>query len=291
MENEGEDETANAARRAASDQTLVRNAIGAGLALLGILASGLAIGQEAWTVNPGLQDGFTLEVGAYAPTVKTTAHFDSTLGPGTSVSFEDDLGLDDRKVSVSLLGKLRLGQRWRIEGEYFALNRSGSRAIDKTINWGGNTYPIGITADSEFDSDIYRLSVGYSFIKDTQAEFGVALGLHVTDFNMSIAGANVARRTADALAPLPTIGFYGSYALTPRWLLSGRVDFFSLKYNDYDGSLVNAVAAVDYRFTRNFGIGLGYRYVDYDLDVTKSSFSGGVQYQFSGPVLYLVGSF
>ena len=34
-----------------------------------------------------------------------------------------------------------------------------------------------------------------------------------------------------------TIGFYGSYALTPRWLLSGRVDFFSLNYNDYDGSL------------------------------------------------------
>ena len=291
MVNEGEDETANAARRAASGQRLVRNAIGAGLALLGIFASGLAIGQEAWTANPGLTDGFTLEIGAYAPKVRTDAHFDSTLGPGTSVSFEDDLGLDDRKTQVAVLGKLRLGQRWRIEGEYFALNRSGTRVISKTINWGGNTYPIGIVVDSEFDSDIYRLSAGYSFIKDTQAEFGVALGLHVTDFTASIAGANVARRTGDALAPLPTIGLYGSYALTPRWLLSGRVDFFSFSYNDYDGSLVNAVAAVDYRFTRNFGIGLGYRYVDYDLDVTKSSFSGGVKYQFSGPVLYLVGSF
>ena len=291
MSIEGEGETANAESHAGSEQTLVRNAIGAGLALLGVFASGLAIGQEAWSSNPGLQHGFTLEVGAYAPTVKTTAHFDSTLGPGTSVSFEDDLGLDDRKVQVSVLGKLRLGQRWRIEGEYFALDRSGSRAINKTINWGGNTYPIGIVVDSEFDSDIYRLSVGYSFIKDTQAELGIALGLHVTDFNMSIAGANVARRTADALAPLPTIGLYGSYALSPRWLLSGRVDYFSFSYNDYDGTLVNAVAAVDYRFTQNFGIGLGYRYVDYDLDVTRSSFSGGVKYQFSGPVLYLVGSF
>ena len=224
--------------------------------------------------------------------MKTTARLDSTtLGAGTSVSFEDDLGLDDREVSVSILGKLRLGERWRIEGEYFALNRSGTRVINKTINWGGNIYPIGITVDSEFDSDIYRLSAGYSFIKSTEAELGVALGLHVTDFTMSLAGANVARRTGDALAPLPTIGIYGSYAFTPRWLLTGRVDFFSFSYNDYDGSLVNAVAAVDYRFTRNFGIGLGYRYVDYDLDVTKSSFSGAVQYRFSGPVLYLVGSF
>ena len=74
-------------------------------------------------------------------------------------------------------------------------------------------------------------------------------------------------------------------------MLSGRVDYFSLKYNDYDGSLVNAVVAVDYRFARNFGVGLGYRYVDYDLDVTKSSFTGGVKYEFSGPMLYLIGSF
>ena len=261
------------------------------MALLGMFVSGLAVGQQAWNVNPGLVDGFTLEVGAYAPTVKTTAHFDSTLGPGTSVSFEDDLGLDDRKVNAAILGRLRLGERWRIEGEYFALNRSGTRVINRTINWGGNIYPVGIVVNSEFDSDIYRLSVGYSFIKNTEAELGVALGLHVTDFTMSLAGANVAKRTGDALAPLPTIGVYGSYALTPSWLLSGRVDFFSLSYNDFDGSLVNAVAAVDYRFTRNFGIGLGYRYVDYDLDVTKSNFSGGVKYEFSGPVLYLVGSF
>ena len=92
------------------------------------------------------------------------------------------------KTHVSILGKLRLGQRWRIEGEYFALNRSGTRVINKTINWGGNTYPIGITVNSEFDSDIYRLSAGYSFIKSTRSELGVALGLHVTDFT------HVARR-------------------------------------------------------------------------------------------------
>lgn len=282
--------TVNVAQGARAER-VVRTAIGVGLALCGMCASGLAAGQEPWTVNPGLQDGFTLEIGAYFPKVETTARLDSAFGPGTSVSFEDDLGLDDRKVQAAILGKLRLGQRWRIEGEYFALNRSGTRVINKTINWGGNTYPIGIVVNSEFDSDIYRLSGGYSFIKDTQAELGVSLGLHVTDFNASLASANVARRTGDALAPLPTIGLYGSYAFTPRWLLSGRVDFFSLSYNDYDGSLVNAIAAVDYRFTRNFGVGLGYRYVDYDLDVTKSSFSGGVQYQFSGPVLYLVGSF
>lgn len=285
-------ETTHPAVPAWPAQSAPKTTVGAALVLSGIFASGLAFGQPTWAVNPGLQDGFTLEVGAYAPTVKTTARLDSvTLGTGTSISFEDDLGLDDRKIQAAVLGRLRLGERWRIEGEYFALNRSGTRSISKTINFGGNVYPVGIVVNSEFDSDIYRLSGGYSFVKTTQAELGVALGLHVTDFAMSLAGANVSRRTADALAPLPTIGVYGSYALTPRWLLSGRADFFSFSYSDYDGSLVNLVAGVDFRFTRNFGVGLGYRYVDYDLDVTRSSFSGNVQYEFSGPVLYLIGSF
>jgi opacity protein-like surface antigen len=263
------------------------------MALVGIFLSGLAAGQEAnWTVNPGLQNRWTLEIGAYAPTLKTTANLDSTtLGVGTSVNFEEDLGLDDRKVNATVLGRVRLGERWRIEAEYFALNRSGTRTISRTINWGGNSYPIGIVVSSEFDSDIYRFSGGYSFIKDAQAELGVTLGFHVTDFVISLGAAGVGTKTADALAPLPTIGVYGSYAFTPRWLLSGRVDFFSLNYNEYDGSLVNFMAGVDYRFTRNFGVGLAYRYVDYDLTATRSSFTGSVKYEFSGPMLYVIGSF
>ena len=271
----------------------MRIAIGAGIALAGIFLSGLAAGQEAnWTVNPGLQNRWTLEIGAYAPTLKTTANFDSTtLGVGTSVNFEEDLGLDDRKVNATILGRVRLGERWRIEAEYFALNRSGTRAISSTVNWGGSIYPSSSVVSSEFDSDIYRLSGGYSFIKDAQAELGVTLGFHVTDFVISLAATGIGPTTANALAPLPTIGFYGSYAFTPRWLLSGRVDFFSLNYNDYDGSLVNLMAGVDYRFTRNFGVGLAYRYVDYDLTATRSSFTGSVKYEFSGPMLYVIGSF
>ena len=150
---------------------------------------------------------------------------------------------------------------------------------------------MGTVVSAEFESDIYRLSAGYSFIKNEQAELGVALGLFTTDFRVSLAASGVGGQTGDALAPLPTVGLYGSYALSPRWLLSGRVDYFSLDYDDYDGSLVNWVGAIDYRFTRSFGIGLGYRYVDYDLTATKAKFTGGVEYRFSGPMVYLVGSF
>jgi len=260
------------------------------LALSGMLFSGAAVAQQV--VHPALQDRWMFQLGAYAPKVETTASLNGAGGMiGTAVNFEQDLNLTDRKVMPAVLASVRLGERWKVEGEYFALHRSGARAISRTINWGGNVYNIGTSVASEFDSDVYRLSAGYSFVKDGRRELGVALGAHVTDFSASLSAAGVGVRAGETLAPLPTIGVYGAYAFSPKWLLSGRLDYFSLNYDEYEGSLVNFSVGVDYRFTRNFGVGLAFRHVDYDVTVTKSKYNGGIEYKFNGPMLYGVATF
>jgi len=265
----------------------------AALALAAMLACGGAAAQGAGGVaHPALTDQWHFQLGAYVAKVDTTAFLNSTAGTrGTQLNFEDDLGFDDSKTMPAFLAAVRLGERWKIEFEYLSLSRDSSRAINRTINWGDRTYTVGTVVSSNFDSDVYRLSAGYSFIKDSQKELGVSLGFHVTDFSLGLAATGVGAQAADAIAPLPTIGLYGAYAFTPKWLLSGRLDYFSLNYGDYDGSLVNVSAGVDYRFTRNFGIGVAYRYIDYDVTVTKSNFNGGVEYKFNGPMVYVNASF
>ena len=272
--------------------TLGMRTLRVALLVLGTHAGSHAAAQESWSVHPALTDRWSLQLGAYFPKVETTAYLNSTTrARGTDISFEDDLGLDDRKGTFSVLGSVRLGERWKIEAEYLSLDRDSSRSISRTLNWGDRTYTLGTVVGGEFDSNIYRLSAGYSFVKNNQVELGAVLGLHVTDFKLSLNASGVGGQTGDALAPLPTVGLYGAYAVTPRWLLSGRLDYFSLNYNDYDGQLVNFNVGVDYRFTRNFGIGLGYRHVDYDVTVSKNKYNGGINYKFSGPLLYVVGSF
>jgi hypothetical protein len=263
------------------------------MAVLGISFSGLAVGQDAnWAVHPALQDRWSFDLGAYSPNVKSSASLNGTRnGVGTTVNFEDTLGLSDHKTVGEILGRVRLGERWRIEGEYFSLNRSGSRAINQDINWGDNIYHIGTVVASEFNSNIYRLSVGYSFIKSTEGELGIVIGAHVTDFSTSLAADSVGTVRRDTLAPLPTVGLYGAYAFTPRWLLSGRGDVFGLNYGDYDGTLVNVKAGLDYRVSRHFGVGAGYRYVNYDVNMTKTKFTGNVSYEFNGPTVYATTSF
>lgn len=258
-----------------------------------MLVAGIAAAADtSWKVHPYLTDKWNFQLGVFYPDVSTTARLDNTTtGRGTEVDFEDSLNLSDREALGHIFGSVRLGEKWRIEAEYFALNRSGTRTINQTISWGNITFPVNAQVSSSFDSDVYRVSGGYSFIKDDKKEFGAALGLFVTDFKASLATVNLGVSEGDTLAPLPTIGVFGAYAFTPKWLVSGRIDYFTLDWDQYDGSFTNVQASVDYRFTRHFGVGLGYRYVNYNLESSDDSWNGEIEYKFSGPQLYLTGSF
>jgi hypothetical protein len=272
---------------------LSRTILQVALALAGSAPLSAVLAQQAgWTVHPALQDRWAFQLGVYSPKVNTTFRLNGTGGLiGTEVNAEEDLGLRERNDMPAFLASVRLGERWKLEFEYLSLERENSRSLSRTINWGDNTYTIGASVNSSFNTDIYRLSVGYSFVKDVQKEFGVVLGLHATDILARINAAAVGTEEGDVLAPLPTIGIYGAYAPTPRWLISGRVDVFSLKYEEFDGQLVNTTLGVDYRIWRNLGLGAAWRYIDYDLSVAASRYEGAINYRFSGPLLYLVSSF
>jgi hypothetical protein len=247
------------------------------------------------------QDSFWGEISYFYPEISSTARLDltATSRPGTLISLEDDLDLADRKSAPYVTLGMRFGERWRMELEYYELNRSSSRSTSRQIEWGDTTFPVGVQIDTTFNTTVFRATGGYSFVKDAMAEAGVGFGLHITDFNTSLAGvgngpngtASFQREARDTLVPLPTVGLYGTYRFTDQLALRGRVDFLSFKYDDYDGKLTNWMAALDWRFAKNWGAGIGYRYVDYQLDAESDDFRGQVNYKFKGPTVFLNAQF
>lgn len=235
----------------------------------------------------------------FYPTITSTARLDSNSGNrGVTVNFEQDLDLSDRKGTPYLTLGMRLGERWRLQFEYYTLNRDGTKVIDRQIDWGDTTFPVGANIESKFDSTIYRLTGGYSFYKEANAEAGVGFGFHVTEFKTQLSGQGTGplglgfqREQHDTLVPLPTIGLYGTYVFAEKFAVRGRVDWLSLNYGDYDGSLVNWLGAVDWRFAKNWVTGVGYRFVNYKVGVTKSDFNGQVDYRFKGPTLFVNANF
>ena len=190
------------------------------------------------------QDSYWADLAYFYPTISSTVRLDpAATSRGTTVRLEEQLELDERKGLPYLTLGMRLGERWRVEFEYYTLRRSATKTTDRQIDWGDVSFPVGSEVSSTLDTTVYRLTDDYSFYRTDNAEAGVGIGLHVTDFVAALAGQGTGpvgigfqRERSHTLVPLPTIGLYGSYRMTDTWRLHGRADFLSLNYKDYDGS-------------------------------------------------------
>jgi len=242
--------------------------------------------------NPALNDRFFVFVGAYIPKSATSAQLNSTtLGAGTNIDFEQALGIQTQKGVPDVGARIRLSERWRIEAEYFQLDRNGDRTSDREIQWGDNVFPVNTQITSRFDVSDTRISGGYSFFKTPDKELGAGLGLHVLKYDASLSAASVGTQAGGVTAPLPVLSLYGQFALTDHWAIGSRVDWLSLSYDKYSGSITSLSADLMYQPFRHLGFGLAYRSLFVDFSSTNSGWTGKVNQSFQGPLVYLNASF
>lgn len=264
-------------------------------------AAALALLAPAQAGAQTLDNDYWLSILAFYPKIDTNVRV-ATKGPnqtiGTDIDFEKDLNLDNDEVLPSITAGGRFG-RVIVGVDYFKLKRTGDIDLARQVTFDGVTYPVAAHIESGFDSDIYRLTVGYAIVRTPTLELGAALGAHVTRFDFSVkgqgsvggAGAQAQNRKRDVLAPLPTLGAFGTWKVAPRFELNARVDYLSLKIDDYDGRLVNAQVGANYAIMKNVSLGAAYRYVDYRLGIEKERWDGRVRYKLKGPALVLQASF
>lgn len=238
-----------------------------------------------------------LRADAFFTSADSELRIDNAAGNtiGSTVSLEKDLGLPKRRVlPVGSIG-VRLGRDFRVEGEFLRLKRKGSASITRPLTFDNTTYAAAANVAGLLESDTWRVALGWSPVRTDAAELGLSVGAHITRLRAqvlgigTVAGTGVTALVAEErrqTAPLPTVGAYGS-AMLNKWLsVEARADVLSLKIKDYRGALLDAQAGLTAWPTRNIGLGAGYRYVDYRLNVDKPSFGGRVSYQFHGPVAY-----
>jgi hypothetical protein len=258
-----------------------------------IAAAAMLAAVPALAADPLYEEGLSARVGAMFSTADTRLRVDAGNGAaGTTVTLEDNLGYSKNETLPTFDATWRINPRHRIEVGYAALSRDAQKTIAGEIRFGDTVFPVNTNVNSKFESDIWRLTYGWSFYREGGNELSLLLGMHVTGFKTKLEGSGGRlAETSDYTVPLPTIGLQGSWAFDPQWRLSGWVQVFSLKYNDYDGSLVNGAFTAEYRINRNLAVGAGYTIYDYNLDVTKSRSRASFDYQFAGPVLYLNAGF
>jgi hypothetical protein len=249
------------------------------------LAAPLAHAADPW------DRAFTLQLGAFRAEADTTVRLDADIQGqrlGTHVSLEGDFGMQKTKTLPTFDFLWRINNRHGIEGSYVSLDRSGSRTIEGSINWGDVTFPINAAVDSRFESDTFRVAYRYSPINDNGTELAFLLGLHYT--KMMVSASTPAGTVSDEASvdfPLPTLGIRGSARFAETLRVTGYGQLLKVKIDEYDGELVNFGVGLEWSFHPQAYVGVGYNYYKYNLVSEKSNARGEFDYRFEGPTVYL----
>jgi hypothetical protein len=234
-----------------------------------------------------LSDRFRLSLGAFRAESTTEARLSTTSGgSGVDVNFEDLLGLDKIKLIAEASMYWRFAERWRVDLGYWSLNRNGSRTLDRQINWGDNTYPIGTTVDSSYKISDLRAAVGYSFFRRPDKELGVGFGFHRAGLETSLDAATGGATNQSVTAPLPFLMLYGNFALTDTWALSVRTDWLSLSYDKYSGGIRATAIDFVYQPFTHWAFGFGVHSLTLRLDVNNPSSQLQTRLIFQGPAAF-----
>ena len=236
---------------------------------------------------------FDLQIGAFFAQAETQARLDASNGSaGTSLSFENNLGVEDSKTLPVVDFTWRLAKHHAFEGSFVSLHRNGTQALTGQVNWGDVTFPVTATVNSHFDSDIFRMAYRYSFLNEPGGELAVLLGVHYTKLATEIAAAtgNLAKEYSVDY-PLPTIGVRGSARVGDNWRVSGFAQLLKLKIDEYDGEVVNYGAGIEWAYWPSMYVGVGYDFYKYNLVSTKERTRAEFDYRFDGPKVYFGWSF
>lgn len=234
---------------------------------------------------------FKITAGAFFPSNNTQVEVGNNSGTfGNLIDFEKDLGFDKNTTSFAGAFEWRISRRSRLSAEYFYLRRTSTKTLERTIEFGDNTYPINATVSAFMDNEIYRITYGYAFISKPKYEIGALIGAHILlgDVGLRLEGATAQveyRDSFDFTAPLPDVGLWGEFVLGRKVGLYANANYFALKVNDIDGRIWSYNLSILYNVYQNFSLTAGYTGLNIRVDAQKERLNGFFKWGYNGPSL------
>jgi hypothetical protein len=261
------------------------------------LAVGLAAAPAARANDVDLlQTSGYVSLGTFLNGSSLRIRLDGEAGEtGTDVDWGDSFG-DDDVSRFRLDGLWRFADRHHLRFLYTDYSRSETATFDEDIEWGGEIIPVDAEVRAKLGFEIIELAYEYAFLKRENYELAAGIGLHYTTFDASLrasvegpngGGTEERGGTASVDAPLPVIGLHGLLNIGKNVYLDAHAQFFALSIDDLDGDIINYRVALLWQPKKYFGLGVGYDYFEIDVDSEKNSFTGSMEWEYSGPQVFV----
>ena len=277
-----------------NSQTMVCRMATLGVCMLCLAAPQATVAAESDDLHPYLRSGFSLDLGAFFPDRKLDIRVNGSLaGINDEIDFDEAirLGNADETFAAELSWQFR--GKWSLVGQYFKSTDSIRVVLEEDIEWGDVVFGAGSNAAAGTNFSLTRIFFGRQLDTSRSHDFGIGAGIHWLEMGSFIEGTvlingtpTASRRSVSEGAPLPNIGAWYRYSISPRWALRTRLDLLSADIGDYDGLLVNVALGVNFQAFEHFGFGLNYNYFELDITIDKSDWRGNIETTYDGVYVY-----
>ncbi len=255
--------------------------------LLGILMMVPAIGKTEGEPPPQVAsardyDRFDIRLGGgWVFGANTTASLSRPSGFGTVVDYDETLNGETSNSTFRFDGIWHINRKHGLSYTWYDVNRTGVRRIDRSIDFGDQTYGAGAQLDTQIDIRLNRLLYRYSMVKTDQINFDIGGGIYYGKIKMTVtADGTITRTAADGsqttttgiasqsttlAAPLPTAGINVECKLSPRWGTFFSADWFYFAYGDWEGAQSDLNIGLTYKLAKRWTLGVGYDRFTLDL--------------------------
>lgn len=236
--------------------------------LIVVLVVSIAVPAAAQGLYEPLFDRFNFKLEGSFVNLKTAIRLDSeTLGKGTTLHFEDDLGLGDSEVVPSLSFEWQVGRRHRLAARWQDIDRSSSAQVLTEIQWGDETIPIDANIGIAFDITTYAVDYTYyPWIKERWAG-GFGLGFRILDITAVLRVDEIELdQDVNASAPLPYVNFEYRRKLSEKWRLKAGLGWLAITIGDISGSQYIGRLAFEYQTRKRWGFGAAVNLSTIDVD-------------------------
>lgn len=260
-----------------------------------VLKPSEALKPESQGIASPVSDRFYMRGTYFQGDAVTTIRSDSTnsvVPDGTVLNGEEDLGLDDVIDQARIEFNVRLADRSNVRVDYFKLNRFGEVQLANDIEFGDFSFDAGDRFRSKMDLRNLTLSYTYSLFKGERLEAGLGLGLHIFEIQADGGQPGTLNRDRDSEAGVfPSGALNFAFRISKRWAVTARYNALQVDVDEGTGNFSDLHADIQYRWRKNFAVGIGYSSTHFDLDLRDVDEPFLFDLETTGPELFFRASF
>ncbi len=198
-------------------------------------------------------------------------------------------GLDDDEGFPGLRADVKFGSPHLILSAGRA-SWAGSGIADAALDIGGDTINVNDPVESEFDLNLYQALLVFDMFPTNVAEIALGVGVTGFDYDLLFRSETTSETIeSDELVPIPVIALNVGAQLGPIEV-AGLVSGFSVDYEEFDGTYIDADLYARYRILggKNHlrsSIVLGWRQIEVEFEYDDDGDLYDADFGISGPYL------